>query len=211
MFARAEDAESAGVDSTVASRYEDQASESEPPIDELENYSAPTTVRPPAPTTKIATPTPPRADTGGEPAPAPAPLSSPTTQKPQEHLCPKHPGQEFRKYPTKAGGTVWAHKIGIGQGGKPTWCFEGEVLKEQKAVPPPPDDMDAVNVKDRNEFLTVLRELEEKLGWRGEQLKHFLETNYPTSGTDVRALPVAIRRPLLKDLNALWKSGLVTK
>jgi hypothetical protein len=172
--------------------------------------SAPAATPTPAPAPKTATPAPTRADTGGEPAPAPAPLSAPTTQIPQEHLCPKHPGQEFKNYPTKAGGTVWAHKIGMGLDGKPTWCFEEEVLKEQRvattSVQATPDDMDAVDVKDNNEFLTVLHELEEKLGWRGEQLKHFLETNYPTSGTDVRDLPVAIRRPLLKDLNALIKA-----
>jgi len=169
----------------------------------------------PAPAPKTATPAPTRADTGGEPTPAPRPLSSPTTQKPQEHPCPKHPGQEFKNYPTKAGGTVWAHKTGMGSDGKPTWCFEDEVLKEQKAQAQTPalapDDMDAVDVKNNEEFLSVLKELEEKLGWHGEQLKHFLETNYPTSGTDVRDLPVAVRRPLLKDLHALWKSGLVTK
>jgi hypothetical protein len=175
----------------------------------------PTTAPTTAPAAKTATPAPPRAQTGGEPAPAPGKLATPTTQKPQQHLCPKHPGAEFRQYPTTAGGTVWAHKTGIGEGGKPTWCFEDEVLKAQKAPAPTsgpvPDDMDLVDVKDNNEFLRVLKDIEERLGWHGEQLKHFLETNYPTSGTDVRDLPVAIRKPLLKDLHALWKSGLANK
>lgn len=174
----------------------------------------PATAPTPAPAPKTATPAPTRTDTGGTPAPAPTPLSSPTTQKPQQHLCPKHPWQEFKKYPTKAGGTVWAHKTGE-QNGKPVWCFEDDVLKEQaKMAGPAPtavNDMDAVDVKNNEEFLLVLQEIEEKLGWKGEQLKQFLQTSYPTFVIDVRDLPVAIRRPLLKDLYALWKSSLVTK
>jgi hypothetical protein len=219
MFARAEDVEQVGGDATIASKYEEQASEAEPPVEDLEDYyseikvvSTPTT----APAVKTAAPAPSRKDTGGEPAPAPTPLSAPTMQKSQQHLCPKHPGQEFKQYPTRAGGTVMAHKIGVGADGKPIWCFEDEVLKEQKAspqaiAPGTPNDLDLVDVKNNDEFLAVLKDIEEKLGWSGEQLKHFLETNYPTSGTDVRDLPVAIRKPLLQDLYALWKSGLATK
>lgn len=174
----------------------------------------------PPPTAKTASPTPPRNETGGEPVPAPTPLVSPTTQKPPNHPCPKHPGQEFIKYPTKAGSTVWAHKTGFGADGKPTWCFENDVVKEQSktgfgAMPTQgslmalePNDMDAVDVKDNNEFLRVLNELCGKLKYGEPELKKFLETNYPTSGTDITSLPVAVRKPLLKDLYVLWKSWL---
>jgi hypothetical protein len=173
----------------------------------------------PAPATKTAAPAPARAQTGGEPAPAPGKLATPTAQKPQQHLCPKHVGAEFRQYDTTAGGKVWAHSTGKEPDGKTIWCFEDEVLKEQRAAAAPtqpaltsePDDMDAVNVKDTDEFLLVLNDLVKKLKYGESELKKFLENNYPTSGTDLANLPLAVRRPILKDLNALWKSGLAIK
>jgi hypothetical protein len=171
----------------------------------------PTASQPP----KTTNPIPTRSETGGEPAPAPSPLSSPTTQKPEQHPCPKHSGQEFIKYPTKAGGTVMAHKDGVDGAGKTVWCFEDKVLEEQKTVPVPPaprqgsllepNDMDAVDVHNNDEFLRVLSELCSKLKYGGAELGKFLETNYPTSGANPGTLPIAVRRPLLKDLYALVK------
>ena len=175
---------------------------------------------------KATTPTPARAQTGGEPAPAPGKLPTPTTDKPINSPCPKHPGGEFRLYPTKGGGTVMAHRDGFEPDGiTKKWCFEADVKTAPYPAPAPtpapaapvqapltgpePNDMDAVDVKDNNEFLQVINELCVKVGYDESALKTFLENNYPTSGTDLATFPLAVRKPLLKDLYALAKSGVL--
>ena len=46
------------------------------------------------------------------------------------NACLKHPGKEFKNYPTKVGGIVWAHKAGTGPDNKTIWCIKDDVKKE---------------------------------------------------------------------------------
>ena len=69
--------------------------------------------------------------------------------------------------------------------------------------------MDAIDIKDNNEFIHIIKELCVKLKYGEPELKTFLKNNYPTSGTDLLKLPLPVRKPLLKDLYALIKSEIV--
>jgi len=216
MFARAEEAEDAGVDSIAASRYEEQAADSEAVIEDPREYPR-EVLKPTSPSAnsdaKKESPTTTPTDTGSEPAPSPTPLSAPTSQKEEEVMCPNHPGQKFIKYPTKGGGTTYAHKIGTDPNGKPVWCFRDQVMKQQSMAPTQPkqqsmefSDLDLVDVKDTNEFLHVIKDFQKRLNYSDSDLVQFLKNNYPTSGTDISNLPLAVRKPLLKDLAALLQS-----
>ena len=195
MFARTEDVEAVGLDAVVAAEVVEEALEPELYFEG------------PSPVAK------------SKPTPA-----TPPPVDPSKRLCPIHPGSFHIKVPTKDGGVVWAHKLEgqFSESGRPKWCIEDQAierakLQAEKPTPAPdapkqgtlptekPNDIDSVNVKDNNEFLTVLNEICGNIGYGEPELTHFLQNNYPTSGVVPEKLPVAVRKSILKDLYAIYK------
>lgn len=184
----------------------------------------------PAQTTKTAPATAPSPTPVQQPAlttaPAPAPAK---VQDPGKRPCPIHSGVFHTEVKVAGGGTVWAHKVEgqFSETGKQKWCLWDDAnaladlqfqVDAKKTTEPQqgtlsataPSDMDSVNVKDNNEFITVVREASKKV-WPEDTDVHlikFLSTNYPTSGVVLEKLPVLVRKPILKDLEALYQFNL---
>ncbi len=188
----------------------------EPAPIEPEPEPTPAPIETPAPTPANA-----QQQTDGQIKPSPAPLSKPSMEEPQKRMCKKHGGYEFKQYRTQNGRVVWAHKVGKDGEGNDVWCMEEDVEREfaQKQQPLPETtaaaaaapagdigDVDAIDVKDDNEFIRNLNEVLGKLGWKDGEFNAFINTHYPTSGTDKSQFPVPVRKPMLKDLYSILKS-----